>query len=504
MDRITVESNRFVDEYGRERIFYGINLGGKNFPPSHWRDKNSQVNPLEEHIKYLSAHGINVIRYFVNWSYIEPRPKQYSEYVLNEIQEFLDICEKNNVFVYLDMHQDLYGAFTAQDSKRGTESHGDGAPPWAFITNGKKYRKPVFVWAEGYFINKAVQNAFDHFWNNTAVEGQGLQDHFCDLWRMLAKRFSSHPAFLGFDIFNEPYPGTDGGKVFFSIVKSAIKTTLTNRNINKKRLVSALFRKDPIPNILKQYDSKIIDQITASGRKYIEKFDREKYSPFINKVAAAIREETQNGIILMENSYYSNLGIPFSAPPITVNSKHEKNQAFAPHAYDLMVDTPMYKFADNERVGAIFKRRRTEQEKHLNMPVIVGEWGGFDVMNEDTAHAEYLLNLFDSYKWSHTYWLFDASIMDSPLMNTLCRPHPIAVCGEIEKYSFDKAAQLFTLSFHQEKDYTVPTEIFCHKPPAEIETDGEYEIKQLDHCCCILKIFTKPGKNKITIKYKEV
>lgn len=497
MDKIATNSKQFIDEHGRERIFYGVNMGGKNIPFMEGFKNAELKHTLKKHINYLHSHGFNVIRFLLNWSYLEPMPKQYDEDALNGIKEFLDICEENKIYVYLDMHQDLYSSFRKEINP---VLHGNGAPKWACATNGKTFKQPKKIWAEGYFINKAVHNAFDNFWNNTRVEGQGLQEHFCDLWRMLAKRFGNHPALLGFDVFNEPFPYTYDKNIFFIIVKSAIKTTLKNRDISKRKLLASLFKKEPLPALLSQYNSKIMQEITLPAYKYIEKFDKEKYAPFINKVAEAIREVTDNGVIFMENCYYSNLGIPFSAPPLLVNHNREKNQAFAPHAYDLMVDTPLYKYASNERVGAIFKKRKYEQDK-LDIPVLVGEWGGGTIIPDWFDHAEYLLNLFDSFKWSHTYWCFDPIMINSPLMNTLCRPHPVAVCGKTESYHFDKEKQCFTLSFYQDKDYSVPTEIFCHTKPKAVKTDGTYAIKMLDDVHCILMLTAKQGYNTITIAF---
>lgn len=501
MDKITVSSKQFIDEYGRERIFYGVNIGGKNIPYMKLYKDTKSIDSLKNIIKYLHSHGLNVIRFLLNWSYLEPEPKQYNEDALNGIEELLDLCEENKIYVYLDMHQDLYSSFEDEKNiKFNSVLHGNGAPHWACITNGKEFKTPKKIWAEGYFISKAVHNAFDNFWDNTVVEGQGLQEHFCDLWRMLAKRFGKHPALLGFDIFNEPFPYTYGKNIFFIIVKSAIKTTLSNRKISKAKLFTALFKQEPLPALLSQYRSDIMYKITSPANKYIEKFDKEKYSPFLNKVAAAIREETDNGIIFMENCYYSNLGIPFSAPPITVNSGLEKNQAFAPHAYDLMVDTPLYKYADDERVGAIFKRRKNEQD-NLGIPVLVGEWGGGNLIPDWFEHAEYLLNLFDSFKWSHTYWQFNPIICNTPVMDMLCRTHPIAVCGEIQSYHFDRTEGLFTLSFKQDTDFNVPTEIFCHTQPKAVKTNGTYELEILDSGCCILSLTTPKGKHHITIEF---
>ena len=504
MEKISVSSKRFVDEYGRERIFHGVNFGAKNMSFFDWYEESEFGIPFEKCIEQLSSRGVNVIRHFVNWSCIEPEPRSYNEKFLDEIQYFLDVCEKYSIYVYIDMHQDLYSLF--RDPSKVNLKHynkcGDGAPLWACFTNGARFKKPSLVWAEGYFFDKAVHNAFDNFWNNTEIYGQGIQDHFCDLWRMLAKRFGNHPALLGFDILNEPYPGTDGGKVFSLIVKNAVDTTLDNKKISKKRLFKSFAHKAPIAKVLNQYDSNIINGITSPCNDIIEKFDKEMYSPFINKVTAAIREETDNGIIFTENCYYSNLGIPFSAPPVTVNGEREKNQAFAPHAYDLMVDTPFYKYADNERVGAIFEKRLEEQLK-LDVPVLVGEWGGGVETGNWFEHGEYLLDLFDKNKWSNTYWAFIKEALDTPIMDMLHRPYPKAVCGEIEEYCYSKEKQTFTLSFNQEKEYNVPTEIYLHKSPNKIEVSegGRYIVDKVGRYGYILKLFTDEGHNSISVKF---
>lgn len=498
MDTIKTLSTRFVDEYARERIFYGVNFGSKILPVSQVAANYADTMPYL--LSYLKEHGLNTIRYILNWQYLEPEPDRYNKDVLNEIQDFLDLCEKNSIYVILDMHQDLFGAFINKTFNADDTGYGNGAPYWACVTNGKRYKRHLLLWAAGYFKDKAVQNAFDNFWNNTKVYGRGLQDRFCDLWRLLARKFGDHPAVLGFDILNEPFPGSDGEKIFNRLVKSAVITSIKSKNLNKKNLAQSLFTKNPVKNVLSQFSGEFINEITEPCTELVKKFDEERYFPFINKVSAAIREETQNGIIFRENCYYSNIGIPFSAPPAQVNNSREPNQAFAPHAYDFMVDTPLYKYADNGRINAIFSKRKAEQA-FFDTPVLVGEWGGGRTDTEWLEHGEFILNLFDSFKWSSTYWSFGRELIDRPIMEMLCRPHPVAVCGEINQYYYDKNRQLFYLSFKQTDSFEVPTEIFCHKKPVQIKTNGRYKLEALSRYTYILKLFTDSGNNEITVAF---
>lgn len=511
MNKISVDGNRFVDEHGRERIFYGINFGDKGFTFSDLYENFDSDSVLGDNIDYLKNHGLNIVRYFLNWSYLEPNPGKYNEKAFDDIRRFLDMCGKKEMYVIIDMHQDLYSSFgdiqkLTDAIKNGKPTkkikvYGDGAPEWACITDGHSFKMPRFVWAEGYFVDKAVHHCFDNFWNNTEILGKGLQDYFCDLWREIAKRFANHPALVGFDLFNEPFQGSDGGEIYKRLIKSVVKTTIKDKRISKKKLLSSLPQKEPVPKVLAQYNADVLKTITSPCNEIVERFDKEKYSPFINKVAAAIRQETDKGILFFEHSYYSNLGIPYSAPPINVNGERENNQAFAPHAYDFMVDTPIYKYADNNRVESIFNQRRKEQNETLQTPVMVGEWGGGHYPFDWIPHAEFLLDLFDSYKWSHLYWCFYSNMKNTPIVDMLCRAHPVAVCGEIVFYKFSKSENKFSLEFEQNETYDVPTVIFCHRNIKKVITNGSYTVEKTGRNTSLLSLKTEKGTNRIEILF---
>jgi endoglycosylceramidase len=55
----------------------------------------------------------------------------------------------------------------------------------------------------------ALIRAFDHFWaNDPGPGGVGLQDRYAAAWAQVAARFASARYTLGFDLMNEPWPGT--------------------------------------------------------------------------------------------------------------------------------------------------------------------------------------------------------------------------------------------------------------------------------------------------------
>lgn len=494
MLRIQTSGKKFIDSSGRQRIFNGINLCEKGWHIDGIAERQYAFDFNEELISALSKMGFNLVRLGLTWDSIEPEPGKYNEENLDKIQKVADLCEKYGIYFYLDMHQDLYSG--------APKTAGDGAPEWACITEGAKFMPTRFVWAEGYFWGKAVHKAFDNFWANKEYNGIPLQTYYCNMWKHVAERFKDHPALFGFDLLNEPFPGTDGGKVFRKLILKVAKTVITDKRCKKLWMIKQLLSGNAIKALEPFDDPSLFRKVTSAGDELIRKFDTGYYSRFINKTAQAVREVTDNGIIIMENSYYSNLGIPYSAPAVNYNGVREKNLCFAPHAYDLMVDTPAYKYASNSRVGSIFDEHRRSQER-LDVPLIVGEWGGQSEGTDWLYHINYLLDKFDGYQWGQTYWAYYDGLLDNPIMSCLIRTSPIAVCGDIISYGLDRESNKFSLEYNQDKNYDLPTEIYIHKTPERIECDAEYTVENISESdASILKIKSNPGKHKVTVYFQ--
>ncbi len=487
MDKIKAFKQVLVDDKGRERIFHGVNFVNKNdYIPGE------QIVPdLDEAmIQKIAANGVNLIRFGFTWATLEPNPGEYNDAYIDSMANVLDLLEKYNIYAFLDMHQDLYSSVT----------NADGAPAWAVLLDGVKVKPTRFVWAEGYFWGKACHTAFDNFWANRKVKGKGLQDYYADCWAHVIEKLGNKPAVIGFDVMNEPFPGTPGGKVFRRVVAGAVKTILFDKEVKRLDLIKALFDKeDPIGRVLTHIDYSPFHRITKSSDEIIREFDLKHYGPFVSKVATRIRQVSDK-IILMNNCYYSNLGIPFCAPPVTVNSQKDENQVFAPHAYDLMVDTPAYKFAHNGRVAGIFGEHRNSQQR-LDVPVIVGEWGRFGDETDDwLPHINHLFGVFEGYKWSHTYWCYIEGFFENRLMKVFRRPFPKAVSGTIDNYHYDLDSKTFTLNFTQDENACGETIIGTPFDIESVTVDGkDYPVEYKNY---EIAINTAPGKHNVIVKVK--
>ncbi len=448
----------------------------------------------EEFFKKYRANGFDIIRLAITWQNLEPEMGRYNETYLKSIDRIFELAEKYEVYILLDMHQDIY-------SGNGGKSVGDGAPEWAVITDGAKPRMPIFVWADGYFFGKWVHRSFDHFWNNDKVNGVGLQDKYCELWQMLARRYGESPALFGFDLMNEPFPGSDSKKMFRRVVTGIARTVLFSKKVSRGTLIKSVIKKDQ-KTMFDCISGDVIRDVMKKIDALSARFDADKYSPFLNKTTAAIRDITSNGIVMMEQSYLCNSGVKQSVPAITVNGKREENQCFGPHAYDMTVDTPMYKYANSSRVKAFFTEIHNTQLR-LQIPVIVGEWGGCSD-NTDTSwfpHAYELLDFFDERQWGQMYWDYHGDDMDAPLMIMLSRTHPVAVAGDIISYGYNRTTGTFTLVFTA--NGSGESEIYVHKP-FKFESDCEYRtIEKYINGASLIVVKADSGEHTVKIKITE-
>jgi endoglycosylceramidase len=64
--------------------------------------------------------------------------------------------------------------------------------------------QPASGFPDNYLLMPALQHAFDHFFANDG----GLQDRYAAAWAHVAQRFRDAPSVLGYDLLNEPWPGT--------------------------------------------------------------------------------------------------------------------------------------------------------------------------------------------------------------------------------------------------------------------------------------------------------
>lgn len=460
------------DEFGRERIFRGINIPLK----SHWTNGFIARKQLlkEGLFEDMASVGVNIVRLGITWAAIEPYEGEYNDNLISALKEFIDKCAQHNIYVMFDMHQDLFSH----------HFHGDGAPKWAIDPSHPNPRQ-FAIWAEGYFYMQGVQNAFYDFWTNR----NNIQIKFIKMWEYVANSLSQCDNIIGYDYFNEPYIHKDGRKVFLSLVSNIVKTVYS-KNINFEKyfkshhdkwnfaktalkIFSLIRTKNRLHKLLTTMDSeeKFYDAINGL-EQYTNEFNSDYYQPFFDSIS---KTANKKGLFnVFEHNYYSNLGLPFE-----INAK--ENSIYSPHAYDIFIDSPLYnKYSSENRMRCILREIRKNQLK-MNVPVLFGEWGGAAPGHEWVSHIDFVMSEFEKYHWSNIYWEYN--FKKDELNDVFNRPYPVAVCGDIDEIKTDSTNRKFTLKWTCNKDFdNIKTEIYL--PNNGIVT---YE--------------NKMGENRIEIEY---
>ena len=188
-----------VDGSGRVVIDHGFNVVAKLAPYDPAR-----VGFGADDAAFLADHGFTVVRLGVIPAALEPAPDEFDDAYLDSIARTVHTLSTYGIRSLLDFHQDLY------NEKYG----GEGLPAWMAIDDGIP-PQPQAGFPGSYFAMPALWRAFDNLWDDAdGPGGIGLRERMAQMWAHVAQRFRGDPAVLGYDIFNEPYPGSDYASCF--------------------------------------------------------------------------------------------------------------------------------------------------------------------------------------------------------------------------------------------------------------------------------------------------
>ncbi|HME16834.1 MAG TPA: cellulase family glycosylhydrolase [Mycobacterium sp.] len=146
---------------------------------------------------FLAANGFNAVRVGVIWSDLEPEPGVFNSAYLASIESTVQTLGNHGIYSIIDFHQDAYS----------TAFGGEGAPAWATETNGATNVSLPFPYNE--FFDPAEQQAWDSFWSNAdAPNSIGLEDNYSQMLEYVASAFNGNSNVAGFELMNEPSPGS--------------------------------------------------------------------------------------------------------------------------------------------------------------------------------------------------------------------------------------------------------------------------------------------------------
>ncbi|MCU1593886.1 MAG: endoglycoceramidase [Frankiales bacterium] len=170
-------------------LLHGVNAVWKRAP---YVAPSTAAGFTAKDADFLATEGFNSVRLGVLFAGVMPRRGVVDQGYLRATARVVKLLTDRHIWVLLDFHQDLY-------SER---FRGEGFPAWAVDDDGLP--QPVNAGFPGNYFLPATSRAFDNFYANV----NGLADLYAKAWQAVAATFAQTPYVLGYDLMNEPWPGT--------------------------------------------------------------------------------------------------------------------------------------------------------------------------------------------------------------------------------------------------------------------------------------------------------
>jgi endoglycosylceramidase len=184
-----------TDAAGRVLQLHGVNMVAKE-PPY----EPAAAGFSDDDAAWLAQNGFRVVRLGVLATGLMPTPGKVDEAYIESIAASVDDLARHGIYTLIDFHQDGWGPSIGDD----------GFPGWMTETKDAKDTHTGFPLY--YVTNPAIQQAFQSFWDDDAGPGGGtLQSQYATMFSTLARRLAGNPNVLGYDLFNEPWPGNKWG-----------------------------------------------------------------------------------------------------------------------------------------------------------------------------------------------------------------------------------------------------------------------------------------------------
>jgi endoglycosylceramidase len=178
-----------VDAHGRVVLLHGVNAVWKRAP---YVPPATAAGFTARDADWIAAQGFNTVRLGVLFAGVMPTRGKVDRHYLDAVAKVVDLLAARRVWVLLDFHQDLY-----------TERFGgEGFPAWAVHDDGLP--QPVSLGFPANYFLPATTRAFDNLYAGV----DGLADLYAQAWKAVAVRFARTSYVLGYDVLNEPWPGS--------------------------------------------------------------------------------------------------------------------------------------------------------------------------------------------------------------------------------------------------------------------------------------------------------
>ena len=435
-----------VDPQGRVVFLHGVNAVWK-LPPYVAPDSPQGFTAADA--DFLADNGFNAVRLGVLFSGVMPRRDQTDSSYLDSVDRIVKLLASRRIWVLLDFHQDLYNEMF----------QGEGFPTWSVDDNGVP-DDAHYGFPGNYFLSQALDRTYDNLWADT----DGTWARYRAAWQAVAARWANQPYLMGYDLFNEPWPGT-GWQGCFSLVTGCPAFDHT-----------------------------------------LQRFEDE--------ARAGIRQADPANLVFFEGNVISNSGPPSHLGDTPVDDPH---LGFSWHDYcgsSAVLGSGGPDCATEEQFA--FDNAETT-DQHLGAAFLMSEFGSSD----DVADIARMTQLADQHLVGWTYWAYkawhdptgspdheslfaddsDLSSLKQDKADVLIRPYPRAVAGIPFSLNFDPTRHVLDFSYTP-RPATGPTEIFVparHYPSGyDVKADGAHVVSRPN--APVLQLVADPGATRVNVE----
>lgn len=414
---LTTKGSTFRDSLGRHVILRGVNAGGRSkLPPylpfpfeesefleSSVRGTEPFEQAVETYANKLVEWGHNVARVPFTWEAVEPTRGAYDAQFLTRYATLVQALSDRGVRVIVDFHQDAY-----------TRAYcGDGFPLWAMENPDKAFRTDCTNWFSAYLGDDEVDADYDRFWNDE----DGLNDSFEDMWREVVRTTRDIKGVIGYEIINEPHPGSLGTKDFYEQVLNPLY----------ERIGDAMREEDP--------DALVFVDLTGvesqSGKTVFVMPDGDYF--------------------VFAPHYYSALVFIFGADNAT---------------WDLVTELkPFADYGDANDTPVLLGEFGTKTDADKADEYYADNFAGMDAWLMSGTAWEYSTDAVD---WNDEGFRLteagdDAAGTETDSAEAVVRPYPAAVAGDILDFSYVRGERVMTLSW--ERDINIDSNVSVLRLP---------------------------------------
>jgi endoglycosylceramidase len=391
-----------VDAEQRVVLLHGVNLVWKLAP---YYPPDSAAGFTDTDANFLAANGFNVVRLGVLFAGVMPDQGSIDSGYLDQVDRVVQLLAAHHIWVLLDFHQDQYNE----------QFQGEGFPAWAVDDSGLP-NDATHGFPLNEFASLALNAAYDNLWADT----DGYEADYRQAWTAVAQRWSQQPYLLGYDLFNEPWPGT---------------------------LYATCFEVDcPLFDAtLQDYQEQALAGVRAADTVHLAFFEPQQlfdfgspsdFGPIADSAVGLSFHDYCSAELLASTGLPDLPDCPLDEPRVMSNAA---TQIAAMGATSLLTE-----FGASDDLGDI---GRITQLADQNL--IGWTYWAYKNFNDPTGNPAEGLFASDT----------DLSTLKAPKAQLLIRPYAQAVAGVPQAMSFDTTSLAFSLSYTPNAA-TAPTEIF--------------------------------------------